>query len=170
MTTFKASQEAAWRRYLREAVKASGLTKSERDVTLALLNLWLHHRNGPKKCIHPGRSVLAKKAGVSEKTVSRTLAALRDGNVLRVVSRLRGEGQKPTEYRLSTKWLLVFCGADLPEWMDADLVPSAPQVVGHLAHHLGPECPTTGGTKCPTDKDTVWAIPSQWLGTEVSDA
>lgn len=118
--SFKSTQESAFRNLIREVIRNSGMSKGEQSVTLAIVNLWFHHRNGPKGYIHPGREKLAKSAKVSIRTVASTLANLRDGNVLFVVGRPRGEGQKPTQYRVRLTEIFRFCGADLPEWMDAD--------------------------------------------------
>ena len=154
---FKAGIEAAWRRYLRAAVRQSGLTLGQKAVTVKVLDLWLHHRNGPKGYIHPGRAKIAKAAKVTEKTVSRTFKELRDFGVLRPVARLRGEGQKPTEYRMSTIALLELCCAEVPDWVAGELV----EVAGQLGRKCPTKCPTTGGTKCPTDKRNVRPVPCQ---------
>ena len=45
--------EAAFRRAVRDAIRKSPLSKSEQAVTLALANLWFHHK--PKGEMHPGR-------------------------------------------------------------------------------------------------------------------
>lgn len=115
MSSFKDSQEAAFRRLVRQAIRKGDLTKGERDVTLAIVNLWFHHRNGPKGYIHPGREKLAKSAGVTVKTVSRTLASLRAAGVLTPLNGVSGGGKTPTHYTVNTHALLVLCGCD---WVD----------------------------------------------------
>lgn len=122
MSDFRKSREASWRRYLRSAVRQSAMTRAQKDVTLGVLNLWLHHRNGPKAVIHPGRERLAKDAKVSVRTVAATLKALRDAGVLKARKHAHGEGQKPTEYTMNTLALIVHCGGELPEWVAAELV------------------------------------------------
>lgn len=115
MTSFKDSQEAAFRRLVRGAIRKSEMTKSERDVTLAFVNHWLHHRNGKKAFVHPGREQIAKKAKVTVKTVSRTLAMLRAAGVLVPLKHLNGGKGKATEYRVNISALMVLCGCT---WVD----------------------------------------------------
>jgi hypothetical protein len=122
MSDFRKSREASWRRYLRSAVRQSAMSRAQKDVTMGVLNLWLHHRNGLKGVIHPGRERLAKGAKVSVRTVASTLKALRDAGVLKASKHAYGEGQKPTEYTMNTLALIVHCGGELPEWVAAELV------------------------------------------------
>jgi len=110
--SFKDSQEAAFRRVVRDCIKNGAFSKSERDVTMALVNVWFHHRNGPKGFIHPSREQIAKKTGVSVKAVSRTFALLRDLDVLRAVSSIKGGHGKATQYTVDVWTLCAFCGAD----------------------------------------------------------
>ena len=98
MTNYKDSTENAYRRLVRAAIRKSNMTKSDRDITLAIVNLWFHHRNGPKGYIHPGRKHLAKKANVSIITVARCLTRLRDSHVILAIKNPKGEGQKPTHW------------------------------------------------------------------------
>lgn len=114
ITKFKDSQEAAFRRIVRDAVRKAEFTKSERDVTLALVNFWFHHK-GNGKPIHPGREKLAARAGVTIKTVSRVLSMLRAAQVLRPVSNLNGGFKTATKYAVSIPHLMTLCGCD---WMD----------------------------------------------------
>lgn len=145
MSEFRDTPESALRRLVRLVIRKSPLTKSEQAVTLAVVNLWFHHRNGPKGYIHPGRERLAKSARVSVRTVASTLARLRDGGALVVVGRPKGEGQKPTEYRIDVSALLVICGTDLPTVMSGRLVPMGRKSGGQnctplkseIAHHMG---------------------------------
>ncbi len=117
MPTFKDSHEAAYRRLMRGAVRKSPMTKGERDVTLAMLNVWFHHRNGPKKYIHPSREALAKKAGVSVRTVATVLSILRDSGALIVMSdHLKGGQGRATRYRFDDLSLLAMCGLDMGQF------------------------------------------------------
>ena len=142
---------------LRQAIADSGLTRGQKAVTTKIVDLWLHHRNGPKGYIHPGREKLAKTAKVSIRTVATTLAELRAAGVLKVVARPKGEGQRPTEYRLSTRKLLHLCGVDEPEWMAGELT----EVVCKLDEELHTTLHTTGVQKLHTDKDHVRGEKSQ---------
>ncbi len=112
---FKDTPDAAYQRMVRSAIRKSEMTKSDRDITVALVNLWFYHRNGPKGYIYPGRKRLAKKARVTIKTVSRCLAKLRAGGMVTPVENLYGEGQNPTHYTVNIHAILVFCGAT---WID----------------------------------------------------
>ena len=112
---FKDSQEAAFRKMVRAAVRKGDFTKSERDITLALVDLWFHHKGGPKPYIHPSRAKVGRKAGVTEKTVSRALAMLRAANVLTAISGTKGGQGRATQYRLNIWPLMTLCGCD---WVD----------------------------------------------------
>lgn len=111
MRDFRKSQEQAYRRLVREFVRKGPFSKSERDVALAIVNLWFHWK--AKGAIRPTRETLAKKADVSVRTVAGTVAKLRDAQILVPLSGGNGGRSKATEYRLSEYRLLEFCGADL---------------------------------------------------------
>lgn len=106
---FKASQEAAFRRVVRATIRKAPFTKSERDVTLALVNHWFFHRNGKKGYIHPGREKLAKKANVSVKTASRCLGFLRSIGAITATAHLAGLHGDATEYTVNIVTLLHIC-------------------------------------------------------------
>lgn len=102
------------RRLVRDAIRKGPLTKSQRDVTLAVMNHWFHHKS-KRAPIHPGREKLAAKAGVTVKTVSRTLAMLRSANVIVPVGGIRGGFHSATKYRVQIGPLMTLCGCD---WLD----------------------------------------------------
>lgn len=104
--SFKDSQEAAFRRVVRDTIRRTAFSKADRDVTLALVNHWFVHRHSPKGVVHPGRDKLARKAGVSIKTVSRCLDMLRHFGVLTAVAHLEGLHGKATEYQVSIPALM----------------------------------------------------------------
>ncbi len=108
---FADSQEAAFRKNVRAMVKAGPFTKSERDVALAFFNHWLHHRNGAKGYVHPGREKLAKKAGVTIRTVSRCLDMLRESGAIVATAHLEGLHGKATQYVVNMPALAELCGA-----------------------------------------------------------
>lgn len=113
MTSFKDSQEQAFRRLVRQSIRKGDFTKGERDVIIALVNHWFHHRaKGP---IHPGREKIAKKAGVSVRTVASAMSMLRAAGVLNPVSNLKGGHGAATRYSVNTYALFVLCGCD---WVD----------------------------------------------------
>ena len=120
MTSFRDSQEALFRRMVRLAVRNSGLTKSEKLVTIALVNIWFHHR--AKGEMHPGREKIARREQVSVKTVTRTMAKLREAGCLVVVSHPKG-GRASTRYRLDPFRLMETCGVDFPKVASGNLAP-----------------------------------------------
>lgn len=107
---FSDSQEATFRRFVRGSVRNAPLSRAERDIVMALVNLWLEHRKKADGVIHPGRKRIARKAKVSIITVARCFAKLREKGALAVVSHGRGEGQKPTHYRVDYDNLMKVCG------------------------------------------------------------
>jgi len=118
--SFKDSQEAGFRRMVRDAIRRGPFTKSERDVTLAVVNHWFHHKGGPQSSIRPGRDALAKKAGVSVRTVASVLSMLRTIEAIEPVTGLNGGylhgGRGMTTHYTVNPWpLMVFCGCD---WVD----------------------------------------------------
>lgn len=112
---FSDSQEASYRRLVRHAIRKGELTRAERDVTLVIVNQWFHHRNGPKKFIHPSREHIAAKAKVSVRTVASALSMLRAAQVLVPVSSLTGGKARATQYQVNLSALMVLCGCD---WID----------------------------------------------------
>ena len=160
---FNASIEAAWRRILRQAISESGMTRGQKAVTTKIVDLWMHHRNGPKGYIHPGREKLAKAAKVSVRTVATTLSELRSAGVLRVVGRPKGEGQRPTEYAISTLRLLDLCGVDRPDWAEGELA----EVACKTGKELHTTLHTTGVQKLHTDKEHVRGEETQASGFRV---
>ncbi|MEX3315701.1 hypothetical protein [Sulfitobacter sp. PS-8MA] len=109
MSAFKDSQEAAFRRVIRQTIRRGPFTKSEREVVLAFINHWFQHRKSTKGVVHPGRKKLANKAGVSIATVKRTLALLRDYGAIDAVDHLEGLHGNATEYTVNTVALTDLC-------------------------------------------------------------
>jgi hypothetical protein len=107
---FKNSQEASFRRVIRDTIRRTAFSKGDRDVILALVNHWFIHRHSPKGVIHPGRDKLARKAGVSIKTVSRCLDMLRHHGVLTATAHLEGLHWNATEYQVSIPALTALRG------------------------------------------------------------
>lgn len=130
--SFKDSQEAIIRRLIRNTVRKAELTKSERDIILALVNHWFHHR-GTGKPIHPGRAKLARLAGVTEKTVSRTLGKLRAASVITPLSNLNGGYRTATKYHLNIDALMTLCGADWLDTFRRFSVGNVPVVIGEMS-------------------------------------
>lgn len=122
MSDFKKSQEAAFRKCVRDAIKQSKeLTRCQKDIVLYVTNLWLHHRNTPEAVIRPGRDRIAKKTNSSTRSVSTVLSMMRTGGVLVPVANESG-GNGPTRYKMRLKKLFGFCGHQMPEFMRGELV------------------------------------------------
>lgn len=113
---FTNSQEASFRRAVRRAIKdAQDFTGKEKEIVTYIVNLWFHHRNGPKGYIHPSKKLIAKKVGCSVRTVATCLLKLRVVEVIRPVSHMNGGKAFATRYKVDIAGLLVFCGCD---WVD----------------------------------------------------
>lgn len=110
MTAFKDSQEASFRRVVRDRIRKGPFTKAQRDVTLAFFNHWFQHRNSTKGVVHPGRKKLAKRTDVSIRTVASTFEFLRSHGVLIAVDHLNGLYGNATEYQVSMPHLYDLCG------------------------------------------------------------
>jgi hypothetical protein len=108
---FAASQEAGFRRRLRDHVRKSGLTRTEKEIVLAFLNHWFVHRH--KGAVHPGKEKIAKRAKASVRSVKYTLSMLRECGVIQAVAyatgNANGERGKATEYTLDTNKLITLC-------------------------------------------------------------
>jgi len=143
--TFKDSQEASFRRIIRQTIRKGPFTKSEREVVLAFINHWFHHRKSTKGVVHPGRKKLAKRANVSIATVKRTLAMLRDYGVISAKAHLEGLHGNATEYTVCTIALTELCAKK-----KADI-----RVDG------GSNEPTQGRVKMTPRINNVIAFPSQ---------
>lgn len=130
MSDFKKSQEAAFRKCVRDAIRQSySFTKSQRDVVLYIANLWLHHRNGREGVIRPGRERIAKKANVSVRTVASVMADMRDAGVLIPVAYPKG-GRRATQYKMRISKIFEYCGHEMPEWMRGELIEVTVQKLG----------------------------------------
>ena len=79
---FKDSQEAAFRRLVRDEIRRGPFTKGQRDAFLVFINHWFHHRNSKGGMVHPGRKKIAQKSKVTIKTVSRLFEILRHYGVI----------------------------------------------------------------------------------------
>jgi hypothetical protein len=106
-TDFSKTVEARFQRQLRADVRKSALTRSEKDVLIAFLNHWFHHRHkGP---VHPGRKKLAKRANVHINSVKATLAMLREFGAIEATAFLFGKCGNATEYTVSLPHLEALC-------------------------------------------------------------
>ena len=144
---FKDSQEAAFRRMVRDAVRKGPFTLGQKEITLALVNLWFHHRNGPDGFIHPGREKLARKTKLSIRLVADTLAMLRAAGVLHVVSHGKGGWGTSTRYKMNLVALLTLCGCN---WVDQFLAGNCTHSAIIFAHTL--QAKTAHGNKGTLDK------------------
>ena len=122
MNQFRDSFNFSARRTVRQIIKKSDLTKAEKEILTALVNLWVHHYGGRLKYIHPGRKHLAKKAGCTVVTVARALSAFRNFGFIAATKRLNGEGQRPTEYTVDLLKIIQTLSNDMPETVISELV------------------------------------------------
>lgn len=85
------------RRDARRRVAKLPLTKSERDILLAVVNLWFarRYRDG---FIRPGRKLVAKKVRVSVVTVARAFSLFRSLGFMEAVAYEKGGTGKATHY------------------------------------------------------------------------
>jgi hypothetical protein len=108
---YASSQEATFRRRMRDHVRKSALTRAEKDILTAFLNHWFVHRH--KGAVHPGKAKLAKKAKVSARSVKYTLSLLRTLKVLKAVAyetgNVSGERGRATEYEVDAAKLVSMC-------------------------------------------------------------
>lgn len=112
MKCFRDSQEDAYRRLIREAVKRGPYTRAEKDIVRCIVNLWLHHRK-KEGVIRPGAELLAKRSKTSEATVRRSLRMLREVGILIPVKYANG-GRNATRYRLEDKPLFDLANMKAP--------------------------------------------------------
>lgn len=143
MSEFKDSQEASFRRVIRDEIRRGPFSKGQRDALLAFMNHWFAHRNSKCGIVHPGRQKIAKKAGVTIKTVSRLFEILRLYGVIEASDHLNGLRGNATEYTVDTEVLGAVCRLKKAEWR---------QTVGQLSQ-------PAGGTKCPTVLGDAQIIP-----------
>lgn len=134
MIGFGESQEATFRRVVRDQIRRGPFSKGQRDALLAFMNHWFVHRSSKCGVVHPGRKRIAKKAGVTVKTVSRLFEILRFYGAIEVVDNLNGLRGNATEYTVNTEVLSAVCRLKKADWR---------KTVGHLSL-------PSGGTKCPT--------------------
>jgi hypothetical protein len=97
---FAAARTAQEARHCRAAVRKSGLSRSERDVLMVLVNLWFHHRG--KGFIRPGKPLLVRRAKVSESTVSRALVKFKEMGLIAPLRYAAGGGRCATHYSVDT--------------------------------------------------------------------
>ena len=146
--SFAESREAAFRTRIRNLVKRGPFTKAERDVLLAFVNHWLHHRKDKEGVVYPGRKRLAKKAGVTGRTVTSALAMFRASGIIVAVAHLEGRDGKATEY-----------------WVDPDRLSDVCHMSKDAVRVNGwKKCPTRGVEKISTRNNQSNVIPFRVQG------
>lgn len=138
------------RRDARRRVGKLPLTKSERDILMALVNLWFAHRY-KSGFIHPGREWLAKKAKVkSVKTVSRALSLFRDTGWVEAGAYQKGGTGKATHYRVNLEAIQEAAEPCTVQSAPGILIPFRPRET----ETLGVEnVPVSAGQNVPLSKD-----------------
>jgi hypothetical protein len=126
---FRASAEAERHRRVRAVIrkiKRDVLTKAERDVLMAVVNLWFYHGKSGAKMIYPGRKKLALKADVSIPTVARALDHFRKLGILEAQQYAQG-GRNSTRYKVCIHTLMETFDPSDVEYVSGTLVPFMPQ-------------------------------------------
>lgn len=141
---FKDSQEASFRRLVRAAIRKSDMSAGERAVTGVLTDLWFHHRHSQKGYIHPSREKIAKKVGVTVKTVSRALAMLRAAGIAVPLDGIKGGQGKATRYHINIWALMSLCGCD---WID--------EFARGFAYNCGPYVPVSKAEMSRYNRDKM---------------
>lgn len=118
--TFADSDEHAHRQFMRRQVKKARINKNERDVVLALMNIWFV-RKKMSGVMHPGRKRIASMANCSIRTVASIMARMREAGALVVVSHGKG-GRASTRYTMDFEKLILFLGYELPKEAAGKLV------------------------------------------------
>jgi hypothetical protein len=116
--SFSSTSEHEHRQFMRRAVRKAKISKNERDVVLALMNIWFVRKSDGE--MHPGRKKIAKMAGVSIRTVASIMARMRETEALLVVSHGKG-GRASTRYRMNLENLILFLGYEMPRVIEGEL-------------------------------------------------
>lgn len=74
------------------ALEQEGLTTAEKFVLVVIA----HHFNDQKANAYPGRSTIARKAAITERTVGYALNALEDNGLIRRIGRGQASGHRGT--------------------------------------------------------------------------
>ena len=117
---FKSSEEASYRRFVRQMIRKSDLTRAQKDITVFLVNLWFHHKSGSKKYIHPSVEMIGKKSNVGRWSVQTCLRLLRDSKALAPIKHQNGGRNKAAQYEFNMIYLLKLC---CPELHDVNQLP-----------------------------------------------
>lgn len=113
MSDFVNTAEAALRRVFRQAVKRSSMTRTEKEITMVILNLWLYYRHSTG-FIHPSKALIARRAKCSRASVKRCLQTLKTVGVLIVIRHAKGGKRLAPHYLMDMSQLAEFCGAGIP--------------------------------------------------------
>jgi hypothetical protein len=141
----RAKAEAA---YTRRIIRRSDFTRAERDILIALTNLWFHHRNGRKGFIHPGRNMLAKKAKASIRTVASALALFRDLDFLTAQRYASGGTGCATQYTVSIRAIWDFIDPDNVQMMPGELEKIHRQTVQQTGSFDDENCTVSACNNC----------------------
>lgn len=152
-------EQAEVRRIIRK-IRRVMLTKSERDILMAVVNLWFHHANGPLGYIHPGCETLANRANVSVITVKRALSRLRDYGVISAINHAKGGRNHATDYTVNL--------IKLREVFDPSGVVTIPGVLVEFVPVRSTQS-VTNDTVCTTRNDTVYGYQNDTPSIEASD-
>jgi hypothetical protein len=150
MHDFRQSTEFAFRKLVRASIqKHAPFPPNHRNILVALVDLWFHHRNGPLGCIHPSREQLVKTANCKRETVKRALGVFREIGILIVVSDMKGGRKKATRYKVDIEAVLLTIARE-------DLIDAYRQIAGATLIELksGLLFPTS---ETPKKRGSDWA-------------
>ena len=107
LTSYNDSNEASWRRLIRLSIRNAdtrNLTKTEREITLALVNEWIARENRLSTSVKINRKRLSEKACCSQSTVSTCIEKLSRAGALSQIKR--------DEFKIYLYDLMLLCGCD----------------------------------------------------------
>lgn len=121
MSEFSKTEEFAFRKYIRSIIrKTDKLTKTQKEITLYMVNLWFYHRSGPKPYIHPSNKQICKKIKCVRATVQSCKKHLRDIGVIVEIGHANFKGKRATRYVVDIdKMVQVFDRENCKNWASA---------------------------------------------------
>jgi hypothetical protein len=141
------------------------LTASQRAILIEMVNAWYAHR-GFEGYIHPGKTRLAKRCGVSARTAKYALSRLRDLKFIVAVANLSGRNEHganaPTYYTVSLRriYMEMASARQVKAMLAAEEIGGRGAIFGYTG---GNAFPPMGGQKLPPVYNTS-EIENPWIG------
>jgi hypothetical protein len=127
------------------------LTASQRAILIEMVNAWYAHR-GFEGYIHPGKTRLAKRCGVSARTAKYALSRLRDLKFIVAVANLSGRNEHganaPTYYTVSLRriYMEMASARQVKAMLAAEEIGGRGAIFGYTG---ATPSPRWGGKNCP---------------------